>query len=134
MPPPLPDVMPVSYRIVKSLDLVHTRWVGKVTFEEALEHNESLRSDPEFHPEMRQLSDATAASSAASGEEIRGLARRSAFGARSRRAIVVSDDDTFAVSRMYEAQATNAGTVRIFRCRTAALEWLDIESTELPEG
>lgn len=119
--------MPVKYRIVNELDLVWTTWDGVVTLEDGMQHNALLRADPDFHPAMRQLSDARGAESAVSEPDIRGLARRSAFGPESRRAILVSDDALFGVSRMYESRAQTAGEVRVFRSLSEALDWLEID-------
>ena len=123
--------MPVRQRVYKELMLVHTVWEGTVTLEDGLAHNDALRGDPDFSPTMRQLSDARTAKSAVSSEGVRTLAKSSAFGPGSRRAILVSDDDIFGVSRMYEAQANEAGEVGIFRCEAEALEWLGLDPTAL---
>jgi hypothetical protein len=123
--------MPVTYRIVPELRLVLSTWEGAVTLEDGRRHNESLRADPEFDPSMRQLSDARRARSAVSADGVRGLARHSAFGPSSRRAILVADDDAYAVSRMYAAQANKAGRVRIFRDLRDALAWLEVEASDL---
>ena len=42
------------------------------------------------------------------------------------------DDETFGVSRMYEAQATEAGTMAIFRSRDEALTWLGLSPEDVP--
>ena len=126
--------MPVTFRVLPELDLVHTVWTGVVTLEDGTRHNEGLRAHPDFHPGMRQLSDARAAQSEVSGPGVRGLARHSAFGPESRRAIVAADDAIFGVSRMYEAQATQAGEVRIFRDYDEALAWLGVDPSELESG
>ena len=126
--------MPVTYRIISHLHLVVTTWTGDVTLEESQQHNASLRDDPAFAPDMRQLSDARQARSRVTGDGIRGLARSSPFGRAAKRAILVADDETFGVSRMYEAQATDAGMVAIFRDRDAALAFLDLDHDRLPEN
>jgi hypothetical protein len=126
--------MAVTYRILESVDLVHTTWAGRVTFEESLAYNEALLADPSFDPSMRQLSDARTAESEVSGDGIRALARRSAFGPGSRRAILVQDDALFGVSRMYEAQTKGAGEVQVFRDEAEALEWLGLDGAVLKAG
>ena len=126
--------MPVTYRVLPDLNLVHTVWSGAVTLEDAVQHNEGLRGDPDFSPAMRQLSDARGVTSQVSGEGVRGLARHSAFGSESRRAVLVSDDTIFGVTRMYEAQAARAGEVRIFRDIDEALAWLGIDASDLEGG
>ena len=50
--------MPVTYRIDKALHLVYVRWEGSVTTGEATEHATALRTDPDFAPDMAQLSHA----------------------------------------------------------------------------
>ena len=124
--------MPVTHRIIEDLRLVVTTWVGDVTLEESRQHNEGLRRDPAFSADMRQLSDARLARSQVTADGIRGLARSSPFGPDARRAILVSDDETFGVSRMYEAQATEAGTMAIFRSRDEALTWLGLSPEDVP--
>lgn len=119
--------MPVRQRVYADHGFVHTVWEGKVTMEDGQAHNEALRNDPDFCPSMKQLSDARTAESAVSGDGVRTLAKTSAFGPQSRRAILVADDNTFGVSRMYEAQADQAGEVRIFRDEVEALDWLGID-------
>ena len=84
--------MPVTYSIDTSLRVVHTTWVGAVTMEEALAHNDALRVDPNFEPDMRQLSDARLTTSTVSAEGIRRLAGESPFGQGSVRAILVAGD------------------------------------------
>jgi hypothetical protein len=123
--------MPVTHRVLPKLDLVHSVWSGVVTMEEARGHNEALLADPDFHPAMKQLSDARSVESEVSGLGVRGLARHSAFGPLSRRAIVAPDDVIFGISRMYQAQATDAGEIRVFRRLDEALEWLEVDAEEL---
>lgn len=125
--------MPVRQRVYPELDFVHTVWEGTVTMDDGRAHNEALRNDPDFSPSMRQLSDARTARSAVSSEGIRTLAKTSAFGPESRRAILVADSNTFGVSRMYEAQADQAGHLRIFRDEAEALAWLGIDPEVISE-
>ena len=122
--------MPVRCRVLKEQQLVHTIWESGVTFEDCLEHNRLLREDPDFDPSMRQLSDARTAKSAVTADQVRTLAKMSAFVAESRRAVLATDDDTWAVTRMYEAQAADAGEVGIFRTEGEALEWLGLSNEE----
>jgi hypothetical protein len=120
--------MPVRCRVLKEQHLVHTIWEGRVTFEDCIQHNRTLRADPDFDPSMKQLSDACTARSAVTADQVRALAKMSAFGPESRRAVVATDDDTHAVTRMYEAQASDAGEVGIFRTESEALEWLGLSN------
>jgi len=130
--------MPVRLRVLKEQHLVHTIWEGRVTFADCLDHNELLRGDPDFDPSMKQLSDARTAKSAVTADQVRALAKMSAFGVDSRRAVVATDNDTWAVTRMYEAQSVDAGTVGLFRTEAEALEWLGLSQEDtallLPTG
>ncbi len=126
--------MPVAYRIDTSLRVVYSTWEGVVTLKDALAHSEALRADPDFEPDMRQLSDARFATSALSAEGVRRLAKNSPFGRGSRRAILVAADMIYGVSRMYEAQTDDAGTVGVFRDADAALTWLGLAGDVDPDG
>ena len=101
-------------------------WSGAVTLDEALAHHESLRSDPDFEPHLCQLSDARGVTSAVTSEGVQEIARKSPFGAGSRRAIVVDSDLVYGVSRIYQARADQVGSeVRVFREIDEALAWID---------
>ena len=50
--------MPVTYRIDKALHVVYVRWEGSVPIEEAIAHDDQLRADPDFAPDMAEISDA----------------------------------------------------------------------------
>lgn len=123
--------MPISYAIDPKLDLVHVRWVGVVSYESALAHHQALADDPDFHPAMRQFTDASRAMLPYNSGKVRALALRSPFGEGSRRAVVVSTDAIFGASRMYAAQVP-AGELYVFRNREDALDWLGVSTADLP--
>jgi hypothetical protein len=123
--------VPVTYRIVTSVGLVHSLFEGVVTFEEAFESARRLSVDVDFDPSMKQLSDARTANSVMTGQGIRALAKHSPFGPQSRRAVLVANADTFGIARMYEAQADEAGEVQIFEDEEAALAWLGVDPEAL---
>jgi len=62
---------------------------------------------------------------------VRGLARTSPFGPEARRALLASSDEIFGISRAYQAQAPEAGRVRVFRDIGPALKWLGIDPAEI---
>ena len=105
-----------------------------ITLEESFAHQEALRADPDFEPNMRQLSDARLATSPISAKGVRSLAKQSPFGRGSRQAILVASDLIYGVSRMYEAHTCDTGTILVFRDADAALTWLGLAGDVDPDG
>lgn len=125
--------MPVRYRILKDLGLIHTTWEGVVTLGDAMEHNAQLTADPAFDPDMLQFSDASRAEISVSAPGVRSLAKQSPWGPRSRRAFLVSDRASYGISRMYTSQEQRSGAVRIFQDCKDALHWLGIDPSVLSD-
>ena len=120
--------MPVSHKIDVVKGVVFTTWSGDVTLEEARSHLQQLRNHADFLPSMSQLSDAREVTSTVSAEGIRELASTTPFGEGSRRAIVVSSDVVFGVSRMYELRQLEGGAdVKLFRDIGEARAWLGLK-------
>ena len=123
--------MPVKYRIDTTLRLVHVTWEGRVSMREAVEYADRLRADPDFEPNMAQISDARELQMqgmTTGPAEIRDLALKSPFGPGSRRAIVVDDDAVYGISRMYQAFAHGVGPeIHVFRSMDAARAWLGLD-------
>jgi hypothetical protein len=123
--------VPVSHEIDVTKGVVFTTWSGDVTLEEARSHLRQLRDDPDFLPSMGQLSDARDVTSTVPAEGIRELASNTPFGEGSRRAIVVTSDVVFGVSRMYELRQLEGGAdVKLFRDIQEARAWLGLERAE----
>ncbi|SRR6266480_1788688 len=97
--------MSAYYNIDKELRLVSTG-SGVLTMTDALAHQEKLLKYPDFSPRLRrfrQLMDLTQVTNVEFGtEDLRRLAQRSIFSPDSRRAILVSSDVVFGLSRMFE--------------------------------
>jgi hypothetical protein len=125
--------MPIQYVIDKERRLVISTGWDRVTFVEVREHQERLKTDPDFRPEFNQLLDATAVTALdISSGEARTLARNSPpFSGSSRRAWVAIAPYLFGMGRMigiYREATGGAEQVQVFSDREEALKWLGLES------
>ena len=119
--------MPIRYEIDKERRLVITTGTGAVHLADALAHQESLRDNPDFDPTFSQLMDYTQLTEYNLGlDDMVKIAQRRVFAPGSRRAIVVRDDLSYGLGRMFEMLRENAGEfgIRVFRDREEALNWL----------
>lgn len=120
--------MPTSYSIDPARRLVTSRIWGVVTDEEVLEHNRLLRGDPAFDPTYRQFADMSDVTrNLVTFPNVQETARDQYFAPGTRRALVVADDNTFGLCRMFATYSEAAGqTIEVFRVREAAEEWLGL--------
>jgi len=119
--------MPATYEIDKQRRLVISTCLDPLTLAEGLAHQEKLLKDPDFDPSFSQLLDCTRVTfSGFAANDIRKLAERNIFSARSRRAIVVSSNLDYGFGRMFEMLRDSAGEngIRIFRDLDEAVDWL----------
>ena len=119
--------MPTFYKIDKERKLVMSTGSGVLTLADALAHQEKLLKEPDFDPSFSQLVDLTQVTNLEfSSADVRRLAQKSSFSPTSRRAVLVSSDIVYGLSRMYEAFRSISGEkgVRIFRDLNGALEWV----------
>jgi hypothetical protein len=124
--------MPAYYKIYKEWRLVMSTGAGVLTMAEALGHQEKLLKDPDFSRGFSQLMDLTQVSKLEFGtEDLRVLAQRNIFSPDSRRAILVSSDFLFGVSRMFAIFRDSLGEtgIRVFRNLDPALEWALAKNT-----
>jgi len=121
--------LPISYSIDPAQRLVTSRIWGIVTNEEVDEHNRQLRNDPLFDPTYRQIADMTGVTrNMVTFDNVQQTARDQYFTPGARRALLVSDDTTFGLCRMYETYAESVGQVlSVFRDRKQAEQWLGLE-------
>jgi hypothetical protein len=105
---------------------VLSRIWGTVTNDEVDEHNRRLRADPQFDPTYRQLADMSDVTlNLVSADNVQETARDQYFAAGTRRALLVSDDTTFGLCRMYATYAETLGQrINVFREREDAEAWL----------
>jgi hypothetical protein len=123
--------MPCGYVIEKEKRLVVSSAWGRLTFPEAVGHEDQLANDPDFDPYFDQLIDLTdLAVFDISVGEAKTIAGRNFFSARSRRAIVSSNPSIFGMVRLMEAYHSIAGArdkICAFYSRASALQWLGHE-------
>jgi hypothetical protein len=127
--PPLECAMPASYSIDPERKLITTRVWDTVTNDEVDRHNKALRSDPLFDPTYRQLADMSDVTlNMVTADSVQQTARDQYFTPGTRRALLVANDATFGLCRMYATYAESVGQlVTVFRERKAAEAWLELD-------
>lgn len=129
--------MPIAFSVDHERRRLYAVAVGEAGFSEIAAHLREERDDGGLP--LPELIDATEAAVALSGAEVRqmvdvlrGLGLHSALGPT---AVVVGDDVSYGVMRMLEILVEDVCTVRPFRSRLEAEEWLwAAESEHGPEG
>jgi hypothetical protein len=119
--------MPAGYKIDKKHRLVLSAGWGVLTFADVLAHKERLLSDPDFDPDYGQILDFTRVTEMALAfDELVRFSEFEVFSPRSRRALVVLDDVTFGLARVYEMLRDRRGESGIRVCLTVqeALTWV----------
>ena len=125
--------MPTDFTIYPKWGVVLSRGSGVFTQADFLDHMTRMQADPKFNPVFNQIVDCRAIERMElTNTQIAGLASKSIFGARSRRAFVVSSGVQFGLARMFatyrELEAEQV--VMVFQEMSAALSWLGL-STDL---
>jgi hypothetical protein len=120
--------VPITYKIDPEQKLVVTSIWGPATESEVAEHNRSLRTDPQFDPHFRQLTDLSGVTELlVSTKVIKETAHDQYFAPGVRRAFVACDDAAFGLARMFALHAECMGqTIQVFRDRAAAEAWLGL--------
>jgi hypothetical protein len=122
--------MPTPYLIDPAHHLVITRGRGVLSDADLIGHSQAIRADPQFTPDMHQLSDLRFATGLdVSVGCLNELVQINPFGAGARRAIVTRDDVIFGLSRMYEMMREDGrDEVQVFRELDEAIAWLGLEA------
>jgi len=129
--------MPYTYAIDNERRLVLSTGSGVLTTADIVAHIDRLRSDPNFHPNFRQLMDFTQVTEAQlPSDEIRRLAQITLFSSRSQRAIVVPSSPFFyGLARMYEMSLHGSGTegawTQVFEDLDSAKRWLGLDDAPI---
>lgn len=120
--------VPASYSIDPDHRMVISRLWGTVTNDEVHQHNRRLRCDRLFDPTYRQLADMSDVTlNMVTSSNVQETARDQYFVPGTRRALVVSDDTTYGLCRMYATYAESLGQiVNVFRDRKSAEAWLGL--------
>jgi hypothetical protein len=128
--------LPISYSIDPEQRLVTSRIWGVVTNEEVDEHNRQLRNDPMFDPAYAQIADMTGVTrNKVTFANVQQTARDQYFTPGARRALLVSDDTTYGLCRMFATYAESVGQVlNVFRDRQEAEDWLGLPGSTSASG
>lgn len=120
--------MPTDYTLDPARTLVRSRAWGVLTDEESRQHYLTLKDDPAFRSDFRQLCDLRGVTSLeASSETLRALARESIFAPGTRRAFVAEEDEHFGLARMLQVFCDIEGSeVGVFRSLQDAEAWLGL--------
>jgi len=119
--------MPTSYKIDQARRLVLSEGSGLLTMPDLLAHQDKLAGDPDFSADYSQLYDLTQVTDVeVTPNDLRRLAQRSVFLPNARRAVLVSSDVLFGLSRMFEMFRESLGEtgIRVFRDHAEALAWV----------
>ncbi|WP_121541711.1 hypothetical protein [Mariprofundus sp. EBB-1] len=118
--------MTISYTIDLGQQTVFSTFTGHVTNAEIIAHQNELRSDPKFNPDMFELMDCIGEVSVDHiVANVIGLVDRSPWGRVSRRAIIAPDPLIFGRSKIFQAYISHEhGNVSVFRGMNAARKWL----------
>jgi len=120
--------MSVSYTIDSKREIVFTNVVGVIDGAQLYEHQNKLRNDSDFHPNMRELMDCLEVMDA----ELRSISysvlrKKSPWGSNSKRAIVVSNVYAFGLLRIFQSiMSDDHGVISMFRDIDSAKNWLDL--------
>jgi hypothetical protein len=119
--------MSFFYKIDKERRLVMSTAAGVLSKADVLGHQNQLLKDPDFDPSFSQLADlrhVTGLDVTAAG--MRELTARTIFSAESRRAVIVSSELAYGLSRMFEIFRESKGErgIRVFRKLEDALDWV----------
>jgi hypothetical protein len=124
--------VPVLYEIDKMKNIIRTRCIGKVTFEEVIDHFRILENDPYCPEQLDVLLDLSAQESLpervqlmAVSHEIGRIQGKVRFNAC---AIVVPSDAFFGMIRMFEVFVEKKFMVtQVFRTIDEAENWLNVQ-------
>ena len=113
--------MPARYGIDLQQRLVHSSGEGRLTLEECLIHQRTLRTDPNFRPDFSQIMDFTRVEHIAlTGADVRKLAEAAVFSPTARRVIVAPTVTAFGLARMFAMIREFAGERGILIARSRA--------------
>lgn len=117
--------MPASYRIDRERRLVTSIVDGVLTFEDVVDHNKRLSSDPEFDPTFNHLVDFTRLTkSEIRDDQVKYLAASPIFKPPSRQACAVTKKLEFGVLRMYQSYLARE-QFGVFYELSNAISWLN---------
>ena len=125
--------MPISYRIDPERRLLFIQGTETLSAADLIDLRDRLMNEKSLTPGFNRLFDFRRITRhELSGDDIRTILTSSHFGAPERRAVVVSQDVTFGIIRMFSAYAKDdvGSMIRVFRDFEEACTWLGIDPVE----
>jgi hypothetical protein len=131
-----PWVVAVRFRIDRALKIIFNTYSGVLTDEDLYTHQREMLADPSFSADFSQLSnylDVTQVQ--VSTPAIHSLAASRSFRPGVRRAIVVSSELSYGLSRMFQMLHEESGeNTEVFRDLSEARRWLGLRGEVDPDG
>ncbi|MDQ6956395.1 MAG: hypothetical protein Q9M21_04290 [Mariprofundaceae bacterium] len=123
--------MAITYRIDSKQKIVFTHVDSVVDGKNILEHQDRLRNDPSFEPNMYELMDCHEIESVNLNSIHKSkLTERSPWGSDAKRAIVVPSALIFGFLRIFQTFMNGThGEISIFYSKDSAITWLGIKTT-----
>jgi hypothetical protein len=127
--------MAITFRVVPDSRSIGVRLAGPLSITEIQEFLVALETDPGYSPELDALLDAREIDVDFGTADLRGFAshhRARAEGRSSRWGIVVSEDLTYGMGRMFEAfMSGSPREFRVFRSMEEAADWVGVDPETL---
>jgi hypothetical protein len=117
--------MPAQHRIDRKQNIAFSILEGTLSNTELLQHQHAVQSDPAFNPTLDHVIDMrNARMEAITAITVNDLAHATRFSKDSRRAMLISSDEQYGLSRMFQMLLDPPQDVRIFTDLESALTWL----------
>ena len=123
--------MPINSQIDSSLGVVFSTFQGVVTQEEILGQVENFISDSTFQPSFNHLIDTRGTTRFdVSFAGMRAVSSHTTFNEKSRRAVVVGENEMYEAARVYQIlreEQRKPDQVQVFRDMEEARRWLGLD-------
>jgi hypothetical protein len=117
--------MPAHHRIDREQRIAFSTFEGTLSNAELLQHQQNVQKDADFDPSLDHVVDLrTASMEAITAITVNDLARATRFSKDARRAMLISSDEQYGLSRMFQMLLDPPQDVRIFTDLDSALNWL----------
>ncbi|ATX78590.1 hypothetical protein Ga0123461_0137 [Mariprofundus aestuarium] len=126
--------MPIEYCINSRLNTVFLRAWGHVSVEEVFDVTETLRDDPDFHPDGKGVYDLSGVTSTNYYyKQMKEIMLIEPWGGNSKRAVIVKSALVFGLTRTFILLAKKShGKIAIFNDMGHAAKNLDIQASDVP--
>jgi hypothetical protein len=117
--------MPAQHRIDREQHIAFSIFEGTLNNAELVQHQRAVQTDADFDPTLDHVIDMRKASmEAITAITVNDLAQATRFSKESRRAMLISSDEQYGLSRMFQMLLDPPQDVRIFTDLESALLWI----------